>query len=214
MQYSETDKTLALAGIFQAAHLANQIAFNQEINENTFKISMESIFKIESADVASVFGDKNGVRTGLSYVIQYGTKEPPFKEKILIRYLFYIANLGKKVINNPELSKHLQRRLQPIISQATHLGTTNEIVIKELALLYRQVFLGRHLQVPVLGKLDVLKKTDVVHKIYAALMAGIRSAVLWYQVGGNRWQLFFGRKHLREQADFLLRHESSSLYSN
>ncbi len=106
----------------------------------------------------------------------------------------HITELAKKVLKNPELFKHLQRRLVPIISQASHLGLTNDIVIHELGSLYRQVFLGRQLQIPVRGKLDSLKKSIVVDNIYAVLVAGIRAAVLWYQVGGNRWQLFLSQQ--------------------
>lgn len=207
MKKTDANKTLALAGIFQAAYLVNQIAFNGELNENAYQTSLQSIFNLDSPDVPSIFNGSNGVRIGLSYVMRYGTKKPPFQETILIRYILHITELAKKVLKNPELFKHLQRRLEPIISQVSHLGLTNDIVIHELASLYRQVFLGRQLQIPVRGKSDSLKKTIVVEKIYAVLVAGIRSAVLWYQVGGNRWQLFFLRRKLRDQANFLLQHE-------
>jgi high frequency lysogenization protein len=207
MKQTDANKTLALAGIFQAAHLINQVAFNGDLSENAYHSSLQSIFSVNPADVPSVFNGLTGVRVGLAYVIRYGTKKPPFKEHILLRYLLHMTELAKQVLKNPALFKHLQRRLQPIISQATHLGLTHDIVITELATLYRQVFLGRRLQIPVRGKLSSLKKTEVVNKIYALLVAGIRAAVLWYQVGGNRWQLLFLRRKLRDHADILLRHE-------
>ncbi len=207
MKKTDANKTLALAGIFQAAHLVNQLAFNSKLDENAYQISLQSIFSFDAPDVSSVYNGSDGVHVGLSYLMRYGTKKPPFQETILIRYILHITELAKKVLNNPEIFKHLQRRLVPIISQASHLGLTNDIVIHELALLYRQVFLGRQLQIPVRGKLDSLKKAIVVDRIYATLVAGIRSAVLWYQVGGNRWQLFFFRRKLRDQANFLLQHE-------
>lgn len=210
MNKTDANRTLALAGIFQAAHLVNQIAFNGQLDENAYQTSLRSIFILDAPDVPSIFNGPNGVRIGLAYVMRYGTKKPPFQETILIRYILHITELAKKVLKHPELFQHLQRRLQPIISQASHLGLTNDIVIRELATLYRQVFLGRQLQIPVRGKLDSLKKAIVVDNIYAVLVAGIRAAVLWYQVGGNRWQFFFSRRKLCDQANFLLRHECPS----
>ena len=41
---------------------------------------------------------------------------------------------------------------------------------------------------------------NVQDKIRACLLAGIRSAVLWRQVGGSKWQLLFHRKKLVQAA--------------
>jgi high frequency lysogenization protein len=42
------------------------------------------------------------------------------------------------------------------------------------------------------------------NRIRALLLSGIRSAVLWRQLGGSRWQLLFQRKKLCEQARAIL----------
>ncbi len=41
-----------------------------------------------------------------------------------------------------------------------------------------------------------LQQTDNAAKIRALLLAGIRSARLWRQLGGHRWQLIFSRRKL------------------
>ena len=41
-----------------------------------------------------------------------------------------------------------------------------------------------------------LQQTDTAAKIRALLLAGIRSARLWRQLGGHRWQLIFSRRKL------------------
>ncbi|HSX19775.1 MAG TPA: DUF489 family protein, partial [Gammaproteobacteria bacterium] len=43
-----------------------------------------------------------------------------------------------------------------------------------------------------------------VNKIRTILLAGVRSAVLWRQLGGSRWQLTFGKKTLLQDAQALL----------
>jgi high frequency lysogenization protein len=45
----------------------------------------------------------------------------------------------------------------------------------------------------------------VAAKVRAALFAGIRSAFLWHQLGGNRWQLLFSRKKIATEAGKILR---------
>jgi CII-binding regulator of phage lambda lysogenization HflD len=43
-------------------------------------------------------------------------------------------------------------------------------------------------------------------KVRASLLAGIRAAVLWHQVGGGRLQLMFSRNRLTTQAKQILAH--------
>jgi len=45
---------------------------------------------------------------------------------------------------------------------------------------------------------------DVINKIRALLLAGIRSAMLWRQCGGSRWRFIFFRRKIQREAEFLL----------
>lgn len=205
----ETDRTMALAGIFQAAALASNIALNKPIHEGMYHASLESIFKVDAPDVKSVYGDPLYLRTGLSTLKDFAAQKPYFKEKILLRYILYMIRAAKKILNNKEMSQQLSRRLQPIISQAHHLGPHHELVMRELSMLYRQVFLERRLFVMILGNTTTLKDPLIIQKIFSMLVAGIRSAVLWYQLGGSRLQLLFQRTHIGKSAHILLQHEYS-----
>lgn len=54
--------------------------------------------------------------------------------------------------------------------------------------------LGPRIQVT--GSPAVLQSPQVQAKVRSALLAGIRAAVLWHQVGGGRLQLMFSRNRL------------------
>ncbi|MEE7539638.1 DUF489 family protein [Enterobacter kobei] len=55
--------------------------------------------------------------------------------------------------------------------------------------------------------LGVLNASSQVQaKVRASLLAGIRAAVLWHQVGGGRLQLMFSRNRLTTQAKQILAH--------
>jgi len=45
----------------------------------------------------------------------------------------------------------------------------------------------------------------VANRIRALLLAGIRSAVLWYQLGGRRWRLVVYRRRIQHTAANLAR---------
>ncbi|MCG6970071.1 MAG: DUF489 family protein, partial [Gammaproteobacteria bacterium] len=55
MPYNNRDKTLALAGIFQAARLVQQIARRGMVDQEVFATSIKTIFKIDAATPEDVF---------------------------------------------------------------------------------------------------------------------------------------------------------------
>jgi len=62
--------------------------------------------------------------------------------------------------------------------------------------------LGPRIQVT--GSPAVLQNSLLQSKVRATLLAGIRAAVLWQQVGGGRLQLMFSRQRLLREAKSIL----------
>ncbi|MEK9134155.1 MAG: DUF489 family protein, partial [Pseudomonadota bacterium] len=54
------------------------------------------------------------------------------------------------------------------------------------------------------GEHGHLSNPLIAAKVRAALFAGIRSAFLWRQLGGNRWQLLFNRAKIAGEAAKIL----------
>lgn len=55
-----------------------------------------------------------------------------------------------------------------------------------------------------MGDYNYLQQARIANQIRALLLAAIRSATLWRQVGGSRWQLLLQRKILTHEVDRLL----------
>jgi high frequency lysogenization protein len=68
------------------------------------------------------------------------------------------------------------------------------------------------LRIQVSGNPSVLQREENAAKVRALLLAGIRSAVLWRQTGGRRWQLIFARKKVIRLAGELAEEANRSLY--
>ena len=66
-------------------------------------------------------------------------------------------------------------------------------------------------RIQVTGSPAVLQSPQVQAKVRSALLAGIRAAVLWHQVGGGRLQLMFSRNRLVNQAKQILAHLTPEL---
>jgi len=58
---------------------------------------------------------------------------------------------------------------------------------------------------------DYLQNEYVSNRIRSLLLAGIRSAVLWHQLGGRRWRLIVYRKRVQETATALRRRMLTSV---
>jgi high frequency lysogenization protein len=54
------------------------------------------------------------------------------------------------------------------------------------------------------GKPQFLKNERTVDWVRTLLLSGLRSATLWNQLGGGRFELMFGRKKIMKEAEALL----------
>lgn len=76
----------------------------------------------------------------------------------------------------------------------------DKLIIKQLAGLYQDTISTLRYRIQVQGKAEHLKNDDVANSIRAVLLSGIRSAVLWRQMGGRRWRLLVYRKRICDTA--------------
>ena len=67
------------------------------------------------------------------------------------------------------------------------------MVITRLAGLYSEVISPLRPRVMVPGQPLHLQQQPIVERIRASLLAAIRAAVLWHQIGGRQWQLLLRR---------------------
>lgn len=80
-----------------------------------------------------------------------------------------------------------------------------------MAAIYVDVISPLGPRIQVTGSPAVLQSAQVQAKVRATLLAGIRAAVLWHQVGGGRLQLMFSRNRLTTQAKQILAHLTPEL---
>lgn len=73
-------------------------------------------------------------------------------------------------------------------------------LIEKLAELYTQTISTLTPRIMVNGDHGNLSNPTIAAKVRATLFAGIRSAFLWRQLGGNRWQLLFRRGKITNEA--------------
>jgi high frequency lysogenization protein len=187
---------LALAGVFQTSYLVNQLAMTGTCDEAAFNASINSIYKINAANVAAVFGGKANLKLGLRQIeLIFGHNEIKPSPHIS-RYALSLILVQHKVSANRTMMEELRKRIEQVIKQAEYFSPTHSTVINNLADIYTTTVSKFRFRINIVGKAENLRTESQINKMRALFLAGIRAAVLWRQVGGRRWQLFFSRPTL------------------
>lgn len=203
MSGSLNDRTLALAAIFQAAELARRLAREGRADEGALAASARSILATDADDTATVFGGAPGVAPGLKCLqAQFApkTRGPDYE---VVRYTLSMVKLARHLRASAEMTRQLG---QAIADEKLRFGEAdpNDEMYAALALVFRQTLSTLSPRIYVKGEPEQLQKTEVADRIRTALLAGVRAAWLWQQLGGRRWQWFVGRGAYVRTANDLL----------
>lgn len=197
--------SIALAGVFQATGLVAQLAKTGYLPSDPWRTSIESLLVSNPESALDVYGGSvSHLRSGLEWlreVLQSGQTV----HADALRYSLGVLHLQKKLAGNKKMLAGMATRLQQVAQQAAHFSSTHDNVIANIGGLYTDTISTFRFRIQVNGDYNYLQQQRIAHQIRALLLAAIRSATLWRQVGGNRWQLLFQRKKILNSVEQLLR---------
>lgn len=220
MSRPHDEQMIALAALFQAASLVEQIAHRGMIPQNSYETSIASLFVSNPQLTEDVYG---GVHD-LPYNLGLGLKQ--LKELTesrsrnvnpdVMRYVLTLIQLERKLNARPDMLQEIGTRLDQLAEKARYFAAqpqqesateaqafdepsiyTHSNVIAGIAGLYQDTLSTFSLRIQVGGDPRHLQNSDNAARIRALLLAGIRAVILWRQVGGKRWHLFFFRSRVR-----------------
>jgi len=197
-------RTIALAGVFRAAALVNILANDGTISEDDLQISVESIFNTDPDDTIQVFGNINNLLLGFRTLLNQLGKDSSNRNIDVARYVVSMLFLERRLMKDPAMLETLSTGVDLATRQSEHFSVTHENVIANLADLYSRTISELGPRIMVNGEQNYLETTAISNKIRTVLLAGIRSAVLWYQLGGRRWHVLFNRRRYQEVAEHFL----------
>lgn len=197
------DATLALAGVFQATWLVNEVALRGKAPSEPFASVIEAILMVDAPDTPSVYGGIARLDTGLELLVRHLGGKPPEEEMQIVRYVLAVLHLERKLIRNRQLMGVMGEGIRRIQGQAAHFSATHENVIAALADLYVNTVSTLTPRIIVGGEHGHLGQSANANRVRALLLAAMRSAVLWRQNGGTRMQLLFRRRQIAAAAQRL-----------
>lgn len=197
------DRTLALAGMFQAIRLVQQVARRGYADEPLLEVCIKSLFVTNPQRTEDVFGGTENLRQGLQILLAQLDGRGK-REAEITRYFVTLLHLERKLSRRRDLLERIAQGLERSRFQTEHFAITHPNVVAGLADIYSNTISTLSPRVMVSGEHGYLSNPDNAGRVRALLLAAIRSAVLWSQCGGTRLQLLFGRKPLVQEAERLL----------
>lgn len=185
------DQVMALAAMCQITKYVQQVAQTGQISDYDLQNALHGITVTDPKQPSDVFTELN-LRSGYRLVVQQ-LDSGQEKSVELVKYVGGLIQLERALSGSPRSMAELGQRLDDISRRLDHFSLSDETLIAAIADIYADVIspLGQRIQV--FGKPALLKQTAVQNRIRALLLAGIRAAVLWRQVGGKRRQFFLSK---------------------
>jgi len=200
---TDQDRIIALAGIFQAAHLTDQIAHSGIADASAMDASIYSLFQIDAKSVRAAYGGTEKIRIGLQKLDQE-MAAINLQGSEITRYVLTLMHLEQKLSKNPAMLKQIADTIALATERLDHFPMLHSNIIALLADVYTSTISTLQPRIMVNGEPAHLQNPDNANKIRALLLAGIRSAMLWRQCGGSRIKLLLSRRKTINQTQKLL----------
>ncbi len=199
------EQVVAMGGIYQASALARQLARTGECDLPAYRASIASIFVTDAAETIDIFGTLDALALGLSELAGKSTDIQPSNIIESTRYAATMAALAGKLLKRSDMLDALAERIRTVKADRDTGIATGSDMDSLLARIYSQTISTLEPKIMVHGDANLLQNDNNVNRIRAALLAGVRAAVLWRQLKGDRLRWLFFRNRYSAVANTLVR---------
>lgn len=194
-QFSE--RTIGLAGIFQAARLVQQLAREGEAGRIALKASLNSILVLDAINSLAVFSDTDGITTGLECLQRSLKQQDDMLNSELLKYVVSMTQLQKNLFSSAKYDEFSSR-----VEQLS--AYSGDDLITRMADVYVEYVSPLTPKVIVNGEHNYLSEEPIAQQVRACLLSGIRASILWHQKGGGKWDLMMKRRQYIQTAESLI----------
>lgn len=201
-----TQQTLALAGVAQAAYMVHQLSLHGIVAQDKLDTAIATLFVNNPKTTEEVYGKVSKLNLGLQLMQEiFSAKSGSLKSADVMRYIIGLIYLEKNVSKHPTMLDSISQGLAAIeMRHPDTIFSADDNVIQELGDVYKSTVSTLSFRIQVKGNMNFLKNEKTAAKIRAVLLCGIRSAILWQQLGGKRWHFLVYRKRISRDTTLLL----------
>jgi len=194
-----SERVLALAGLAQALAQVRRIADTGQANASVLQTALDSVFRIDASSPSAVYGGIGPLRPGLTLAQDYFSSR--IKDEHLPRLGLAVLQLERRFVQDGEMTEKVLRGIREQADNAQRLGSAHPDVIAALGTLYADTLSHLRPRVLVQGNPHYLGQPGVVAEVRAVLLAAVRSAVLWRQLGGSYWDFILRKRAMVDSID-------------
>jgi len=197
------DRVIALAGLMQALYQVQGMANNGHFETQPLSVCMDSLFRFDAETPEAIFGSVENLKSGLRQFTKQ--LEGQSRDGAIVKMAMSVLQLERQFSKHQDAMRAVQHQLRHLAPQKLERGSTDAQVLGKCGEIYANHISPLGPKVIVQGSPAYLSQPIVVAEIRASLLAAVRSAVLWRQMGGSYWDFFFSRGKMTRAAEELLK---------
>lgn len=187
--------TTALAGVYQAVDAVIQIAQVGNFDAAAVEPSLYSLFQIETPTADAVFGAPGAVLIGAQKLVAQLTGAAEHNLE-LTRCVIQVMRLESNLARSDKQLERLSIGVAAAVPLREEFGLIHTTLFAHFAELYQETLSHLKPRIMIHGDPRYLSNPEHQKQVRTLLLAGVRAARLWRQVGGSRWQIVFKNKQI------------------
>ena len=185
---------MAFAGMCQAAMLVHRTANGLITDARDVVPLLRSVFATDPESLEAIYGKGARMQLGAATAIDV-LGRPDAATIPVLRYVMALLDIAALLRRRDDLSLALRRGIDALADRANE---EPEALFGPLSTVYQHSISKLPRRIQVVGSGELLQRNDIAAKVRTLLLAGVRSAWLWYQLGGRRWHLLLRRTTMRK----------------
>jgi high frequency lysogenization protein len=154
------NQTMALAAMFQAATLVNELAQHGSYDLQAFDCSFNSLFTIDADTTREALGDITCLSRGFSALADYLGGENRSPGRNIAYYLLSMLKISNQLLRNESLADKMLSGLQRIDSSSSDFNLSRTSVINKIDGLYQDCISSLSPRIIVRGEQNYLRNDD------------------------------------------------------
>ena len=206
------DRAIALAGICQSALWVHKLATGSTIDPDTAKCLVNSLFVNDPKTTSEVYSNQiEALSEGGNFIAHLANRASSKSKRHIFQYVIGMCYLSHRLASSDQLQTELDTRLKRAEIQMNMFGADHHQLFLSLASTYTDLFSNSHYRIRVAGSGQLLSAQSVQAQIRTALLCGIRSGILWKQLGGRQWHFILKKVEMRSAAAHIFTRETAEV---
>lgn len=190
------EQATALGGIFLACGLVDSLARLGTANTGDVETALYSLLQQNPESTIAVYQGLGKLENGFETLEKVLSNPRDPGNGMILRYALGVLYIARKISANPAMLQKIGKGIENAATQAGHFSVTHANVIANIADLYQQTISTLKFRIQVNGVATHLQQQTIASRIRCLLFSAVRSAFLWQQLRGNRFQLMLRRNDL------------------